>query len=207
MRSASAKLAAVALLLAFAGLPVASAADAPVVWNADLNHCRAEFTVSHLIVSKVWGHIPIRSLTMTSARGSVVPLQIDALLDVAHEDTDNHDRDTDLRSATYFDVAEYPTMTFHSTRIVVTGRDDFTVTGDLTIRATTRSVSFPVHVEGRIPDPAGTRVGYSGQLHVDRRDFGIVDARLSPLGVLLVGYDVTIGLTVEALTADPSVHP
>ncbi|MGD0052544.1 MAG: hypothetical protein ABSD03_12140, partial [Vulcanimicrobiaceae bacterium] len=94
MRSASAKLAAVALLLAFAGLPVASAADAPVVWNADLNHCRAEFTVSHLIVSKVWGHIPIRSLTMASARGSVVPLQIDALLDVAHEDTDNHDRDT-----------------------------------------------------------------------------------------------------------------
>lgn len=195
-----------AAVLGLALYAPASAANAPE-WSADLVHSRAQFTVSHLVVSKVWGHIPIRQLILGAKPGSPIPTQIDAVLDVSHEDTDNHDRDTDLRSATYFDVAEYPTMTFHSTRIVVTGRDDFTVTGDLTIRATTRSVSFPVHVEGRIPDPAGTRVGYSGQLHIDRRDFGIVDARLSPLGVLLVGYDVTIGLTVEALTADPSVHP
>jgi polyisoprenoid-binding protein YceI len=185
--------------LSLLGAALLAAAPAPVSWTADLAHCRAEFTVSHMVVSKVWGHIPIRSLTLETAPNSIVPERIDALLDVAHEDTDNHTRDADLRSATYFDVAHYPTIAFHSTKIVATDADDFTVSGMLTVKDVTRPVSFPVHVEGRIPEGAGQRVGYSGQLHIDRRDFNLVDKTLTPAGVLLVGYDVTIGLTVEAV--------
>jgi polyisoprenoid-binding protein YceI len=167
------------------------AAPRPVAWSVDLVHSRAEFTVSHMVLSKVWGHVPIRSLTLSTAPNSVIPQQIDAVLDVTHEDTDNHDRDADLRSETYFDIAHYPTMAFHSTSIVASGPDNVT-----------KTVTFPIHVVGRIPDTAGSRVGYTGELHVDRRDFGIVDGRLTPAGVLLVGYDVTIGLTVEATNPD-----
>src|SRR5579884_1881747 len=118
-------------LFAAAPLTVVGAAQ-PIVWDPDLAHCRAEFTVSHMVVSKVWGHVPIRQLTIVNDGRSVVPQHIDALLDVSHEDTDNHIRDADLRSPTYFDVAKYPTITFHSTSIVPKDRSSFTVTGDLT---------------------------------------------------------------------------
>ena len=178
----------------------------PTRWTTDLAHSRAEFTVSHLVVSKVWGHIPIRTLTIATAPGSAIPQRLEATLDVAHEDTDNRVRDEDLRSETYFDVARYPTMTFRSTKVVARGADDFEVTGELTIKNVTKPVTFAGHVEGRIPEGTGTRVGYSGTLHLDRRDFGIVDQRLNASGVLLVGFDVAIGLTVEATTPDASVR-
>ncbi len=132
-----------------------------------------------------------------------MPQRIDAILDVSHEDTDNHDRDADLRSPTYFDVAKYPTMAFRSTSITAKDNTDFTVTGDLTIKDVTKPVSFPVEVVGIIPDGKGWRVGYNGVLTIDRRDWGIVDARLTPAGVLLVGYTVNIGLTAEVVTNDP----
>jgi polyisoprenoid-binding protein YceI len=191
------------VLLAAAMVGIA-ASPAQIAWTPDLVHSRAEFTVSHMVLSKVWGHIPIRAISLETTESSVIPTHIDALLDVTHEDTDNHDRDNDLRSETYFDIAHYPTMTFHSTKIVPTGPDDATVTGDITIKRVTKSVTFPIHVVGRIPDVAGTRVGYTGELHIDRRDFGIIDNRLTPAGILLVGYDVTIGLTVEATTPQTS---
>ena len=71
----------------------------------------------------------------------------------------------------------------------------------------TASSLLKVHVEGRIPDESGgTRVGYSSDLKIDRRDWHLVDQRLTPAGVLLVGYDVHIGLTVEAVTPDASLH-
>lgn len=197
-----------AIFLTFFLTPIFVAAAAPpVVWSADLAPCRAEFTVSHMVVSKVWGHVPVRQLTIVNTSGTPVPRHLEVLLDVTHEDTDNHERDADLRSATYFDVAKYPTMTFRSTSIVSKDASNFSVTGDLTIKNVTKPVTFPVHVVGIIPDRGGWRVGYSGQLTIDRRDWGLVDARLTPAGVLLVGYSVDIGLTVEALTNDPRLHP
>ncbi len=191
-------------ILTFAAIPLfADAATPPIVWEADLAHCRAEFTVSHMIVSKVWGHIPVRQLTIVDEGRTPVPTHIDAILDVSHEDTDNRDRDADLRSPTYFDVAKYPTMTFRSNSIVAKDSSNFVVTGDLTIKNVTKPVTFPVQVVGIIPEGRGWRVGYTGQLTIDRRNWGIVDGRLTPAGVLLVGYSVNIGLTVEAVTNDP----
>src|SRR5580704_14628237 len=120
------------------GIVSLTAASAPVAWQADLAHCRAEFTVSHMVVSKVWGHVPIRKLTLLNAPGTTVPVRIDVLLDVSHEDTDNHDRDADLRSPTYFDTAQYPTMTFTSTSIATKDAKDFVVDGNLTIKNVTK---------------------------------------------------------------------
>jgi polyisoprenoid-binding protein YceI len=191
---------------AIAAIPLTlGAAPAAIVWQADLAHCRAEFTVSHMVVSKVWGHIPIRQLNIVDTGRTPIPERIDAVLDVSHEDTDNRDRDADLRSPTYFDVAKYPLMRFHSTSVVPKGTSDFLVNGNLTIKNVTHPVSFPVHVVGIIPDGNGSRVGYSGNLTIDRRDWGIVDNRLTPAGVLLVGYSVNIVLTVEAVTNDSAL--
>jgi polyisoprenoid-binding protein YceI len=195
------------IALLFLLLPIAAAAAPAVEWQADLVHSRAEFTVSHLVVSKVWGHIPIQSLTIVNKGGSIVPQKIDAVLNVSREDTDNHDRDRDLRSATYFDVAQYPTMEFHSTAISPIDATSFRVTGNLTIKNVTKPVTFTASLVGIIPEvKGGWRVGYESSLQIDRREWGIVDNRLTPAGVLLVGYKVDIGLTVEATTNDPSLH-
>lgn len=196
-------------VLLLVAAPAASPAQAPpsISWTASVPHCRAEFTVSHMVVSKVWGHIPIRQLTLVTTAGSAIPQRIDAVLDPSHLDTDNHDRDADLRGPTYFDVEQYPTMTFTSTSIVPKSPTSFDVTGKLTIKNVTKPVTFPVDVEGIIPDAAGRRIGYSGHVQIDRRDWGIVDQRLTPAGVLLVGYSVDIGLTVEVTGNDPSLHP
>ena len=102
-----------------------------------------------MVVSKVWGHIPIRQLTILNTGHTAVPQRLDVVLDVSHEDTDNHDRDADLRSPTYFDVAKYPMMTFHSTSIVAKDPSDFVVTGNLTIKNVTKPVSFPAQVVAR----------------------------------------------------------
>ena len=106
-------------------------------------------------------------------------------------------RDADLRSASYFDVATYPTMSFSSSSVAPIDGNDFTITGNLTIRNVTKSVRFPVHIIGVIPDDGGSRVGYEAKLTIDRRDFGITDSRLMS-GVLFVGYQVEIGITAEA---------
>lgn len=185
-----------------AGSPRAGAAAATVEWTPDLIHSRAQFEVSHMVLTKVWGHFPIRQMEITTSGTSLVPTSVYALMDVQHLDTDNHTRDDDLRSATYFDTADYPTMAFRSTKIVPIDADDFKLTGNLTVKNVTKSVTFPVHVIGHIPENGGTRVGYDGELTVDRRDFGITDNRLMS-GVLFVGYEVAIEITAEASSALP----
>ncbi len=183
---------------------VAGASDS-VSWAPDLIHSRAEFTVAHMVVSKVWGHIPIRQMTIVTPPGDPIPTQVAATLDPAHLDTDNRERDAVLRADTYFDVGHYPTIAFVSRKIVPKGPMDFIVTGDLSVRNVTRSVTVPMHVVGIVPDAEGSRVGYTGQLAIDRRDFGITDNTLMS-GVLFVGYNVNIVLTVEATTAAPMPH-
>jgi polyisoprenoid-binding protein YceI len=193
---------AVVLTLVVIAATRTGAAATDVTWTPDLVHSRAQFTVAHMVLSKVWGHFPLHEMQITTTGMGMVPTHISATLDVAHLDTDNHTRDADLRSATYFDTDEYPFMTFRSTKITASGRDQFQLTGDLTVKNITKSVSFPVHIIGHIPDSGGTRVGYEGTLTVDRRDFGITDARLMS-GVLFVGYSVDIGITAEATSSLP----
>jgi polyisoprenoid-binding protein YceI len=187
----------VAAALLFAGLAGRGVAAGTETWTPDLVHSRAEFLVSHLIVSKVWGHVPIRELTLqTSPNG--IPTTIDARLAPGKLDTDNHERDADLRSPAYFDIDAYPAIAFVSTAIHAIGPDRFTCDGNLTIRGVTKRVTLEGHVEGRVPDPAGERIGYTATVTIDRRDFGLTDARLNPAGIPLVGNEVAITLTVEA---------
>lgn len=178
-------------------------ARADVAWTPDVVHSRAEFLVSHLVVSKVWGHVPIKTISLaTDPRG--LPTAIDVVLLPGRLDTDNHDRDADLRSPAYFDVDEYPTIAFKSDSAAVLGaavdgKPTFTCKGELTIKAVTKTVVLHGAIEGRVPDTDTTeRIGYTATTTIDRRDFGLDDARMSPAGVPLVGNDVAITLTLEA---------
>jgi len=188
-------------------LPLGAGAASDVAWRVDPIHTRASFSLSHWVISRVDGHIPLKAMTLSTASGSVIPTAVDVTLDVANESTDNDMRDNDLKSPTYFDIAKYPTAHFRATKIVASGPKDFTMTGDLTIKDVTKSVSIPVHIEGTIPSRGGVRVVYTAQFHIDRRDYHMVDQGLTAAGVLVVGNDATIGLSVDATTTDPSITP
>jgi polyisoprenoid-binding protein YceI len=181
-------------------------ARADLVWTPDVVHSRAEFLVSHLVVSKVWGHIPFLSLELAT-EPSGMPTRVHAVLNPAHLDTDNHDRDADLRSPAFFDIAQYPTITFESTSFSPAGKSPdglvaYTCAGNLTIKGITKAVSLAGTIAGRVPDGANTeRIGYSAATTIDRRDFGLDDARMSPGGIPIVGNAVQITLTMEATRA------
>jgi polyisoprenoid-binding protein YceI len=107
--------------------------------------------------------------------------------------------DAHLKEADFFDVEKFPTLTFKSTRISSTGGGDYEVTGDLTIRGVTKSVTLSVNdVSGPSKDPWGNqRIGLSASTKVNRKDFGFVWNAPLEFGGVLVGDEVTITLDVQ----------
>src|SRR5690606_16637232 len=115
-------------------------------------------------------------------------------------DTDVQQRDDHLRSADFFEVEAYPTMTFASTGVQPTGPTTFRLVGDLTIKGTTREVVFDVTAAGPIPIENGQRVGFHATTAIARRDFGVTWGTVLPGGCPAVGHHVQIVLDVEAVT-------
>jgi polyisoprenoid-binding protein YceI len=169
-------------------------------WRVDPGHSNAGFTVRHLIVTNVKGAIPIQRATIQTAEGSTLPESIDAALDAAKLNTGNDDRDADLRGKDWFDVANFPAITFASTQISGTP-DAFTVVGNLTLHGVTKSVTLAAKTLGTTTDGRGRRhVGYEVTTKIDRRDFGLT--LMSQSGAALIaGTEVAITIEVEAVAA------
>ena len=171
------------------------------------NHCRAEFTVSHMIVSKVWGHIPVRELTIVDDRpySGAVTHRCDS-----RRQPRRHGQSRSRRRSSVADVLRRREVPDHGVSLDFDHRERqfefYRHAATLPLKTLPSRSRFPVQVVGIIPEGSGWRVGYTGQLTIDRRNWGIVDGRLTPAGVLLVGYTVNIGLTVEAVTNDPWLH-
>jgi polyisoprenoid-binding protein YceI len=172
----------------------AAAAD----YTVDPAHSQATFTVSHLTVTKVSGQIPVQS-AQVSAGPNDLPTKVDATLDLKGVDTREPDRDRDLRSDDFFDVAKYPTMTFVSKKIEGTP-GAFTISGDLTFHGVTKPIALAAKLEGKVTDGKGrTHLGYTATATIDRRDWGLNWGKTNG-GALIVGNEVTISLTVEAVS-------
>lgn len=157
-------------------------------WEIDPGHTRIGFSARHAMVTKVRG--AFNDVTGRLVIDEADPASATATVRVAMAsiDTRNQQRDDHLRSADFFDVETYPEMTFTSTRIEEIDENAYVVTGDLTIRDTTQSISVPLQLIGVDTDPFGNvRAGLEGSRRIDRRDYGI--SWNSPLdsGGLLVG--------------------
>jgi polyisoprenoid-binding protein YceI len=126
---------------------------------------------------------------------------VDVTIQVASIDTRQEQRDAHLRSAEFFDVARFPTITFHS-RMVKGNHlaSGFGLVGDLTIRDVTREVVLDVSAEGRLTDPWGAeRAGFSAHGKIDRTDFGLTWNQALETGGVLVGNEVRISVEVELI--------
>lgn len=165
-------------------------------WILDPSHSEVTFSVRHMMISKVRGKFGVKSATLTSPEN---PLEttVEATVDVASIDTNDEGRDAHLRSADFFDVENHPTMTFVSTGARVVDGDLF-VDGDLTIRGTTKPVSFEVEFGGFGNDPYGNyKAGATATTVINREDFGLTWNAALETGGVLVGKDVTITLDLQ----------
>jgi polyisoprenoid-binding protein YceI len=169
-------------------------------WTFDPAHTEIGFSVRHLMVSKVRGRFGKFEGTITIAPDPSES-SASASIDMASVDTNEPNRDAHLRSSDFFAVDEHPAMTFTSTAVRPAG-NDWVVAGDLTIHGVTRSVDLAVEFNGAGPDPfGGTRIGFSAETEISRKDFGI-DLEM-PLegGGVVVGDKIKVTLEIEAVKA------
>src|SRR5487761_1740803 len=167
------------------------------VWQLDPLHTQVEFAVKHL--------------GMMTVRGNFSDVQASGDIDVEHPEassvevviqtasirTHNERRDNDLRTSNFLDVENHPTITFTSTRVEATGKDRYSMTGDLTIKGNTHPVTLAVTNYGEFNDERmGHRIGYGAETQIQRKDFGLnVDMLMD--GRLVIGSEVQITIQGE----------
>lgn len=169
-------------------------------WTIDPLHSRAQFSVRHFMISNVRGDFSAIKGTVENFDGKdATKAKLNVTIDVDSITTRVQKRDDHLRSADFFDVANHPTMTFVSTSITPAGNGRFNMAGELTIRGTTRPVTFVMEpLSQQIVDPQGnTRVGAAATATVNRRDFGVNFTQILDNNVIGVGDEVLITLDTE----------
>ena len=166
-------------------------------WNIDPVHSHIGFVARHLMVSKVRGNF-------TSFEGQIItaddPLRSSATatIDTTSFNTDNEQRNNDIKGENFLDVANYPTMTYRSTGVRQEG-GEIVVDGELTIKGITRPVALTVEVNGFGPDPyGGTRSGFSATGEINRNDYGITANVALPTGGVMISEKIQLTIEVEA---------
>jgi polyisoprenoid-binding protein YceI len=167
-------------------------------WVIDPSHSEVGFTVRHLMVSKVKGSFKTFDGSITIGEDQL-DSRVEARIDTFSVDTRDENRDNHLRSSDFFEVENYPNITFVSTSVRPHGHD-YVVSGDLTIRGVTRPVDLDLEFNGVTPDPwGGTRAGFSATTEISRADFGITFNMPIDGGGVVVGDKIKINLEVEAV--------
>jgi polyisoprenoid-binding protein YceI len=192
-----------ACLAAFAAAAfvAAPAALAQTQWKMDPSHSHASFTVRHLVISNVRGEFGKMEGTLSFDPDAPEKSRIEATIDTTSIDTREPKRDAHLKSPDFFDTAKFPTMTFKSTKVERAG-DGYEVTGDLTIKGTTKPVVFKVdEVTKPIKDMQGSeRVGVHATTKINRQEFGLTWNKAVEAGPV-VGDDVNIEIAAEYVKA------
>jgi polyisoprenoid-binding protein YceI len=154
-------------------------------WQLDPYHTQVEFSAKHLGMMTVRGYFDELSAAADIDPGQPETSSVEVTISTASIRTNNAIRDNDLRSSNFLEVDEFPVMTFKSTSVEPAGPDRYTLTGDLTIKRTTRPVVLQVTKYGEFNDPGmmGHRIAYGATGKINRRDFGlsfnmVLDGRL-----------------------------
>ncbi|WP_298335420.1 YceI family protein [Ferrimicrobium sp.] len=172
----------------------------PGVWNLDAAHSSVEFTVRHLMVSKVRGHFEKFTASVTIDE-DVTKSSVTASIEAGSITTRDEARDNHLRSADFFESDKYPTIEFASTAIRPNG-DDWKLLGNLTIRGVTKPIELDLEFNGTQADPyGGVRTGFSATGELSRKDFGIEWNAAVDGGGVVVGDKITINLEAELVKA------
>lgn len=169
-------------------------------WTVDASHSTVGFVARHLMVAKTRGRFTDYTATVTIA-DNPLESKVEAVVQAASITTDDESRDGHLKSADFFEVETYPTLSLVSTGIEPRGAD-YVLHADLTIRGITKSVDFDLAFEGVVADPWGnTKAGFTAETEISRKEWGLEWNAALETGGVLVGDKVKIVLEIEALKA------
>jgi polyisoprenoid-binding protein YceI len=186
-------LAAIALMFSLPSLAGTS------TWKIDPQHSAAQFSVRHMAISTVRGAFSKVNGTIVIDDQDITKSTVDVAIDVSTVDTREAARDKDLRSDHFFDVEHFPTMTFKSKKVEQVSPGKLRVTGDLTIRGTTKEVALDVEgPTAPVKDPWGNqRAAANATTKINRQDFGVKWNATLDNGGVVVGDDVNINIDAE----------
>lgn len=167
-------------------------------WALDPAHTSIEFSAKHMMITTVRGRIAEVEGTIIIDDANPLNSSVEAVINAASLDTRSEQRDQHLRSADFLNVEKFPKITFKSKRISGT-KEEFKLTGDLTISGQTKEVTLDVTFEGEGKDPwGGQRAGFAATGKIDRRDFGLTWNQALETGGVLVANDIKLNIEVQA---------
>ena len=179
----------------------APTADATATWKLDSSHSSVEFSARHMMFTTVKGRFADVEGSVTVNGEGPETAEVVVTMAASSIDTGTEQRDQHLRSPDFLDVEQYPTVTFASTGIAGDS-EHFTMTGDLTIRGTTKPVTLAVTYEGTGKDPwGGERMGFSAVGKIDRREFGLTWNQVLEAGGVLVSNEIKIHIDAQLVRA------
>ncbi|MGW7537210.1 YceI family protein [Amycolatopsis sp. NPDC054798] len=166
----------------------------------DGSHSRIGFVARHAMVTKVRGSFNEFEGSFTLDGENPANSSANVTIQTKSVDTRNADRDGHLRANDFLSCDEFPTITFTSTGIAQTGEDTFDVTGDLTVKGITKSVTIPFEFGGSAKDPFGNdRVGFEGKTSINRSDYGVTFNAALETGGVLVSDKITLEFEISAI--------
>jgi polyisoprenoid-binding protein YceI len=194
------------ILLAASLFVVSANPSLAAMYKFDSAHSSASFSVKHLMISNVTGQFSKVSGTVEYDPKAPKDAKVEATIDMSTVDTREPKRDEHLKSADFFDVQKYPTMSFKSKKILTASKDKLKVLGDLTLHGVTKEVTLNVvGPTAPIKDAHGNeKVGASARATIDRKDFGVVWNKAMDGGGVMLGDEIPISIDVE-MVREPKV--
>ena len=170
-------------------------------WTIDPDHSNVGFKVKHLMISNVKGNFDKYTGFVEINDTDITKSKVDVTIDTASVNTNVAKRDEHLRSADFFDVAKFPTMTFKSRKVSSDGKDKLKVTGDLSLHGVTKEVVL--NVEGPSQESkdlyGNIRKGATATTKINRKEFGLAWNKALETGGVAVGEEITITLEIEMI--------
>lgn len=168
-------------------------------WSFDTAHSTIGFQVKHMMFAKVRGEFTKWSGSVSFDPSDLSTFKAEASIDAASINTNNEGRDNHLRSGDFFDVEQFPELTFSSTSVEAHG-DNAKVHGTLTLHGVTKDVTLEVERTGTGKDPWGNeRVGFHAKTVINRKDFGLGWNQALEAGGVLVGEQISIDLEIQVI--------
>lgn len=171
-------------------------------WTLDKSHSSVKFGVKHLVVSEVEGAFKSFDGKVTAKDDQFTDAQIDFTIDIASINTDDEKRDGHLKSDDFFNAEKFPQMKFAGKSFKKAGKNKYKLTGELTIRDVTKTVTFDVDFGGVVKDPWGnTKAGFKAVTSINRFDYNLKWNTMLETGGAVVGKDVKITVNIELAKA------
>ncbi|MDC3417751.1 YceI family protein [Aquibacillus salsiterrae] len=169
-------------------------------FKVDSAHSSIDFSVKHMMVSKVKGTFHEFDVELTADPADLTTAEVQFTIDIKSIDTRNQQRDDHLRSADFFDIENHPNITFKSTNVSKVSDETYEITGELTIAGKSRTETFTVNFEGSGKDPWGNEVfGFNAEGKINRSNYGITYNAALETGGVLIGDEIKINIELEAM--------